>query len=346
MQGGGSTQFSAVPLNLCGSSETPVQYVVTGAWSAAAAAEAAKYARVQKLAGGTGPAKKDFSSLPDLQELRSNLDPNAAFLYTCANETVHGVEWPAGALEEMFEPAAPAAVAAGADGAAPAAAAAAAAPVLVSDMSSSFMSRPVDVSRYGLIYAGAQKNVGPAGVTLVIVRDDLISGSGGSSSARAPFQPSTPLMLQYKTLADKDSMYNTPACYAIYVTGLVFKWVLQQGGLEGMAARNAAKAQLLYDAIDQSQGFYRAFVANPAHRSRMNVVFTVTESGAADSSKRDDRLNDLFVQQAEAASLVGLAGHRSVGGLRASLYNAVSLEATQALVQFMKEFQHKHGNKE
>lgn len=317
MQGGGTTQFSAVPLNLCATPQQRAQYLVTGAWSQAAQQEATKYAQASILDTRTSPSSS-FTTLPSVESVRSQIDPTAAYVYACANETVHGVEW-GSELEQLFSPASSAAAS---DPASPAG------PVLVSDMSSSFMSQPVDVSRYGLIYAGAQKNVGGAGVTIVVVRDSLLRSH--------PSQHCTPLMLQYALQADKGSMYNTPPTFSIYVTGLVFKWLLAQGGLAAIGELNAAKARLLYGAIDASQGFYRAFVAGP-HRSRMNVVFTV--AAASDPQARDDKLNAAFVKQAEAQGLVGLAGHRSVGGLRASLYNAVSIEAVQALVDFMKQFQ-------
>lgn len=324
MQGGGTTQFSAVPLNLCATPQERAQYLVTGAWSQAAQQEATKYAQAAIIDARASPSSP-FTTLPSVEAVRSQIDPTAAYVYACANETVHGVEW-GPELEQLFSPA-PAAAAATVGEAEPAPPASAG-PVLVSDMSSSFMSQPVDVSRYGLIYAGAQKNVGGAGVTIVVVRDSLLR--------KHPAQPSTPLMLQYALQADKGSMYNTPPTFSIYITGLVFKWLLAQGGLGAIGERNAAKARLLYGAIDASQGFYRAFVAGP-HRSRMNVVFTV--AAASDPQARDDKLNAAFVKQAEARGLVGLAGHRSVGGLRASLYNAVSMEAVQALVDFMKHFQ-------
>lgn len=340
MQGGGTTQFSAVPLNLCSSADQSAQYLVTGAWSAAAQAEAAKFCVATPMAAL--PKQQQYTALPSIEQVKQQLSAaaakDAAFIYACANETVHGVEW-GEELEQLFEPlptaAGASAAAAAASSSAAATAATPASPVLVSDMSSSFMSRPIDVSRYGLIYAGAQKNVGPAGVTVVIVHESLLARKA---------QQSAPLMLHYAQMASKDSMYNTPPTFAIYVMSRVFSWILSQGGLEALGERNATKAAMLYKAIDESGGFYRAFVTPESKaRSRMNVVFTVNKPVAASpeqpaSSGRDDALNARFVSESEAAGFVGLAGHRSVGGLRASLYNAVSIEAVQALVAFMQAF--------
>jgi len=325
LQGGGSTQFSAVPLNLCPTADTKAHYLVTGSWSQAAAQEASKYARTNVVTPAGAP-KGSFTTLPALEQVQELLQhedsEQAAYVYACHNETVHGVEW-GSELESLFEPET--------EGAAPHK------PYLVSDMSSSFMSRPVDVRRFGLIYAGAQKNVGPAGLTLVIVRDSLLHGAHATKP-----QACTPLMLQYALQAEKQSMYNTPPCWSIYVTGLVFQYLLRQGGLQAVGEANAAKAAALYAAIDNSPGgFYRAFVQGP-QRSRMNVVFTVVAreaDGSASQTKRDDAANAAFVTAAEARGLVGLAGHRSVGGLRASLYNAVGMDSVQALIAFMEEFQ-------
>ncbi len=261
MQGGGTTQFSAVPLNLCPTPDTRAHYLVTGSWSQAAEQEARRFAATQVLSGIElkETPKGSFTTLPTLDTVKAlQEDSNAAFIYACANETVHGVEW-GSELEQLFEPEVAAASAASSD------APSSKKPYLVSDMSSSFMSRPVDVSRYGLIYAGAQKNVGPAGLTIVIVRDSLLRAMAA--------QPSTPLMLQYKLQADKGSMHNTPPCWAIYVTGLVFQNLIQQGGLEAVQEKNQRKAELLYKAIDGSNGFYRS-VAKTSLVDAMFAVFS------------------------------------------------------------------------
>jgi phosphoserine aminotransferase len=192
---------------------------------------------------------------------------------------------------------------------------------LVCDLSSSLLSRPLDVSRFGLIYAGAQKNIGPAGLTIVVVREDLLGGAAAT----------TPSMLDYKVQADNDSMYNTPPTYAVYIAGLVFQWLKQQGGLAEIERRNIAKAQLVYDVIDRS-GLYRSPVARE-DRSRMNVPFTL----------RDDALDEPFLKAAQQQGLMQLKGHRSVGGMRASLYNAMPMESVRALAQFMQDFERKHG---
>ena len=327
MQGGGTTQFSAVPLNLCSSADQVGQYLVTGAWSAAAQAEAAKFCVANSMA--VLPKEQQYTALPSMDQVKQQLSEanSARYVYACANETVHGVEW-GEELEQLFTPMPTAAAAAA--GAAPTC------PVLVSDMSSSFMSRPIDVSRYGLIYAGAQKNIGPAGVTVVIVHESLLKRKA---------QATTPLMLNYAQMSSKDSMHNTPPTFSIYVVGRVFKWILgEAGGLRALGERNARKAAMLYEAIDGSAGFYRAFVSKQSNaRSRMNVVFSVNKpsSQLGQPDGRDDALNARFVAESEAAGFVGLAGHRSVGGLRASLYNAVSIEAVQALVAFMEEFKNR-----
>jgi len=223
-------------------------------------------------------------------------DPNAAYLHYTPNETIGGVEF--GWIPET--------------GAVP----------LVADMSSNILSREIDVSKFGLIYAGAQKNIGPAGLTLVIVREDLL----GQVAA------GTPTMLDYKTHADAESMYNTPPTFAIYMAGLVFQWLKKQGGIAAMEKTNIAKSQLLYDAIDASNGFYHCPV-HKADRSRMNVPFTL----------QDAALDGDFLKQADARGLLQLKGHRSVGGMRASIYNAMPLEGVQALVDFMNEFARSKG---
>ncbi|HVN53555.1 MAG TPA: 3-phosphoserine/phosphohydroxythreonine transaminase [Anaerolineaceae bacterium] len=291
LQGGASLQFAMVPMNLRPAGVS-ADYVVTGSWSKTALKESSKVgmARVAATAEST-----NFSRLPDPSELQC--DPNAAFFHFTSNETIHGVEW-------KTEPEPPTNVA------------------LVCDMSSDFVSRPVNVSKYGLIYAGAQKNAGPAGVTLVIIRDDLL--------ARGP--ANLPVMLDYKTLAESGSLHNTPPCYSIYIVGLVMKWLKGLGGVSAMAKINQEKAGLVYKAIDSSGGFYRGHAA-PEARSNMNIPFRLP----------NEDLENLFVKESEKQGLVGLKGHRSVGGLRASLYNALPTESVQALVQFMAEFQRTKG---
>eukprot|EP01137_Pigoraptor_chileana_P012221 Opistho-2@64355 len=288
LQGGGSTQFSAVPLNLIGKEGAPADYVVTGHWSSLAAKEAQKYATVRYVLSGNG---KKVASIPPTSEWA--LSPDASYVYYCANETIDGVEF-------NFIPE---------TGAIP----------LVCDMSSNIMSRPIDVTKFGLIYAGAQKNMGPSGVTLVIVREDLL----------AKALPSTPLMLNYKLMADTKSLYNTPPTYSIYIAGLVFDWIHEQGGVEAMDLLSAKKAGLIYGAMDASDGFYSCPIASGC-RSRMNLPFRI-RGGNTD-------LEDRFIVGADAKGLLQLRGHRSVGGIRASLYNAVSVEETATLAEFMREF--------
>ncbi len=287
LQGGASLQFSMVPMNLRGPDRS-ADYILTGSWAKAAIKEAEKAGRV-RTAGSTD--SRHFNYIPAPGEL--DLDPQAAYLHFTANETIHGVEW-------ANEPAPP-------DGV-----------PLVCDASSDIASRPIDVSRYGLIYAGAQKNLGPAGVTLVVIRNDLLD--------RAPSK--LPALLDYKVLAESKSLHNTPPCFSVYLVGLVLRWLKDIGGMEAIARHNEAKAGLVYQAIDSSGGFYRGH-ARPDSRSRMNVTFRLPSEG----------LEKKFAKQAEAQGLIGLKGHRSVGGLRASLYNALPLDAAQSLVEFMAEFQ-------
>jgi len=289
LQGGASSQFAMVPLNLL-RGKGRADYLNTGAWSKKAIAEARRYCEVNVVA--TGEAD-NFSSIPDVAQWR--LDPGAAYLHYTPNETIGGVEF-------HWVPEA---------GDVP----------LVADMSSTILSRPIDVSRYGLIYAGAQKNIGPAGLTVVIVREDLL----GDTLA------GTPTMFDYRVHADNDSMYNTPPTYAWYLAGLVFQWLLEQGGLAAMAEINRRKSQRLYDAIEQS-AFYRSPV-DPACRSWMNVPFTL-----ADAS-----LDGRFLELAGQAGLLNLKGHRSVGGMRASIYNAMPESGIAALIDFMEEFERTHG---
>lgn len=291
LQGGAHMQFSMVPMNLLppgGSAD----YTLTGAWAQAAIKEAGKYGEVH-LAGTTAGDK--FDHVPAQADLQ--LDPNAAYFHFTSNETIQGVEWPAEPIPANGVP-------------------------LVCDASSDILSRPIEVTKYGLIYAGAQKNLGPAGVTLVIIRNDLLE--------RVP--PKLPLMLDYKLMAQNDSLYNTPPTFAIYNVGLVLRWLIDLGGLPEIQRRNEMKAKLVYDVIDESGGFYRGH-ARPNSRSRMNVTFRLPS----------EELEKQFARQSEAEGFVGLKGHRSVGGLRASLYNALSIESVEALAQFMKEFQRVNG---
>lgn len=291
LQGGASLQFAMLPMNLRPAGAS-ADYIVTGSWSRTAWKEAAKLGATRLAFNGEA---ENFTRLPSAAEL--NYDPQAAYVHFCHNETIHGVEF-------KTEPQPPAGV------------------PLVCDMSSDFLSQPVDVSKYALIYAGAQKNAGPAGVVLVIVRDDML--------ARVPEK--LPVMLDYKALAESGSLHNTPPCYAIYIVGLVLKWLKELGGLEAMHKVNQQKASLVYQAIDASGGFYRGHAA-PAARSIMNIPFRLPS----------EELEELFVKESKKADLIGLKGHRSVGGLRASLYNAVTVEDARALVQFMGEFQKKNG---
>jgi phosphoserine aminotransferase len=289
LQGGATLQFAQIPMNLL-AGKGKADYVVTGEWSKKALKEAQSYCDAHVAASSEDKAFTYFPSQKAFQ-IRSD----AAYLHYCSNETIGGVEahWipDSGNIP------------------------------LVADASSHLLSRPLDVSKFGLIYAGAQKNIGPAGLTIVIVRDDLIGKAAKG----------TPSVMDYKQQAAADSMLNTPATYSIYVAGLVFKWLKQLGGLAEIEKRNIAKAQLLYDYLDKS-GFYKNSV-NPKDRSRMNVPFTLS----------DPKLDDEFLKGAEKQGMVQLKGHRSVGGMRASIYNAMPLAGVQQLVAYMKEFEAKHG---
>ena len=289
LQGGGAGQFATVPMNLL-RGKTVADYVDTGQWSIRAIAEAKKFCKVNIAASS---ADASYSYAP--KQERWKLDPGAAYVHYTSNETIGGVEF-------HWVPD---------TGAVP----------LVADMSSHILSRPVDVSRYGLIYAGAQKNLGPAGLAIVIVRDDLIGQA----------LPETPSIFDYKVQAQHDSMFNTPPTYAVYLAGLVFQWVKKAGGVKRMEEINIAKAQLVYDYLDQTE-FYHSPVAKP-DRSRMNIPFTL----------RNDALDGAFLKEAARNGLAELKGHRSVGGMRASIYNAMPVEGVQALVAFMREFERTHG---
>jgi phosphoserine aminotransferase len=289
MQGGAIAENAIVPMNLL-RGHAGADYVDTGEWSKKSIKEAKKYGRVNVVASA---ADTNYTTIPPRAGWK--LDPEAAYVHICSNETIGGVQY-------HFVPD---------TGAVP----------LVADMSSDILSRPVEVSKFGLIYGGAQKNIGPAGLTIVIVREDLLGQA----------LPATPSAFDYKTVAENESMYNTPPTYAIYIAGLVFKWLQAQGGLEAMAEHNRAKAALIYDYLDQT-AFYRSPVARDC-RSLMNVPFKL----------KDEALDAEFLKGAEARGMVQLKGHRSVGGMRASIYNAMPVEGVRALVAYMQEFEAKHG---
>ena len=289
LQGGASSQFAMVPMNLL-RGKAGMDYLNTGEWSKKAIKEAKRYGAVNVVASSED---KNFSYAPSQDAWK--LDPNAAFVHYTPNETIGGVEI-------FWTPQ---------TGNVP----------LVADMSSTILSRPIDVSQFGLIYAGAQKNIGPAGLTIVIVREDLI----GQTVA------GTPTMFDYKTHADNDSMYNTPPTYAMYIAGLVFQLLKREGGLAEMEKRNVAKAGLLYDYLDATD-FYASPVARD-NRSRMNIPFTL----------KDAVLEEAFLKGAGEQGLLQLKGHRSVGGMRASIYNAMPIEGVAALVNYMKAFEQKNG---
>ncbi len=289
LQGGAMAMNAIIPMNLLGT-KTSADYVNTGEWSKKSIAEAGKYCRANVVASSED---RKFTYVPPQSTWQ--LDPNAAYLHICTNETIGGVEyfW----VPEVGDI------------------------PLVADMSSHILSREIDVSKYAVIYGGAQKNIGPAGVTFVIVREDLLDRA----------LPMTPSVFHWKEQAAADSMLNTPPTYGIYIAGLVFEWLIGQGGLKAIEARNIEKAALLYDYLDVSD-FYRSPVERDC-RSRMNVPFFLS----------DDQLNDAFLKGAEANGLMQLKGHRVVGGMRASIYNAMPVEGVQALVDYMKEFARTRG---
>ena len=286
LQGGATLQFAQVPMNLL-RGKGKADYVVTGEWSKKALKEAKNYCDVAIAASSED---RNFTYAPKKLSVRKD----AAYLHYCSNETIGGVEYHEVPKTEL---------------------------PLVADASSHFLSRPIEVSKFGLIYAGAQKNAGPAGLTIVIVRDDLIGQAAKG----------TPTVMDYKLQADADSMLNTPATYSMYVAGLVFKWLQQLGGLAEIERRNVEKANALYTYLDQSK-FFKNPIAKE-DRSRMNIPFTL----------KDKALDELFLKGAAERNLVQLKGHRSVGGMRASIYNAMPLEGVQALVSYMKDFEAKHG---
>jgi phosphoserine aminotransferase len=286
LQGGATLQFAQVPMNLL-RGKGKADYVLTGEWSKKAIKEAKNYCDVAIAASSED---RNFTYAPKQWKVRAD----AAYVHYCSNETIGGVEFHQTPTVQI---------------------------PLVADASSHFLSRPLDVSGHGLIYAGAQKNAGPAGLTFVIVREDLIGAAAKG----------TPTVMDYKLQADADSMLNTPAAYAMYIAGLVFKWIRQQGGLAALEQKNIAKAKLLYDFLDSS-GFFRNPVARE-DRSRMNVPFTL----------KNPELDSVFLKGAEERGMVQLKGHRSVGGMRASIYNAMPLEGVQRLVQYMREFEQRYG---
>ena len=289
LQGGASQQFAAVPMNLM--KNGVADYIITGQWAKKAFQEGKKYGKAVAIASSED---KTFSYIPDCSDLP--IDDDADYVYICHNNTIYGT-----AYHELPNTKGK---------------------ILVADMSSDILSQPVNVSDYGLIYFGVQKNVGPAGVVVVIIREDLI---------RDDLPEFVPTMLKYKTQADADSLYNTPPCYGIYICGLVFKWVKDMGGLKAMKQHNEKKAKILYDFLDQSKMFKGT--VEKKDRSLMNVPFVTG----------NDELDAKFVKEATEAGFVNLKGHRSVGGMRASIYNAMPIEGVEKLVAFMKEFEEKNA---
>lgn len=285
LQGGASQQFAMIPMNLM--KNRVADYIVTGQWAKKAWQEAQKYGTANKIASSED---KTFSYIPDCSDLP--ISPDADYVYICENNTIYGTKYKT--LPNTKGK------------------------ILVSDVSSCFLSEPMDIEKYGIVYGGVQKNVGPAGLVIAIIREDLITED---------VLPGTPTMLTYKTHADANSLYNTPNCYGIYICGKVFKWLKKQGGLEAMKERNEKKAKELYDYLDSSKLFKGT--VEPASRSLMNVPFVTG----------DKELDAKFVKEAEAAGLVNLKGHRTVGGMRASIYNAMPIEGVEALVEFMKKFE-------
>ena len=285
LQGGASQQFAAVPMNLM--KNGVADYIITGQWAKKAYQEAKKYGKAVAVASSED---KTFSYIPDCSDLP--IDDDADYVYICHNNTIYGT-----AFKELPNTKGK---------------------ILVADMSSDILSQPVNVSDYGIIYFGVQKNVGPAGVVVVIIREDLI---------RDDLPEFVPTMLKYKTQADAESLYNTPPCYGIYICGLVFKWVKSMGGLKAMKAHNEKKAKILYDFLDESKMFRGTVVKKD--RSLMNVPFVTG----------NEELDAKFVKEATAAGFVNLKGHRSVGGMRASIYNAMPIEGVEKLVEFMKAFE-------
>ena len=289
LQGGASQQFAMIPMNLM--KNKVADYIVTGQWAKKAYQEAQKYGKANKIASSED---KTFSYIPDCSDLP--ISPDADYVYICENNTIYGTKFKK--LPNTKGK------------------------TLVADVSSCFLSEPVDVSKYGIIYGGVQKNIGPAGMVIVIIREDLI---------RDDVPTYCPTMLKYKTQADNDSLYNTPPCYGIYICGLVFKWVKEMGGLSAMKIHNEKKAAILYDFLDSSKMFHGTVVKED--RSLMNVPFVTG----------NEELDAKFVKEATAAGFVNLKGHRTVGGMRASIYNAMPIEGVEKLVAFMKYFEEKNS---
>lgn len=289
LQGGASLQFAMIPMNLM--KNRVADYIVTGQWAKKAWQEGQKYGKANKIASSED---KTFSYIPDCSDL--TISEDADYVYICENNTIYGTKYKT--LPNTKGK------------------------ILVSDVSSCFLSEPMDVSKYGIVYGGVQKNIGPAGMVISIVRDDLITDD---------VLEGTPTMMKFKTHADAGSMYNTPNCYCIYICGKVFKWLKKMGGLQAMKERNERKAKILYDYLDQSN-LFRGTV-EPASRSLMNVPF-VTGSKEMDAK---------FVKEAKEAGLENLKGHRTVGGMRASIYNAMPVEGVEALVAFMKKFEEENS---
>ena len=288
LQGGGSTQFAEIPMNLMKNGKAA--YIVTGQWAKKAWKEAQKYGEAIKVASSED---QNFSYIPDCSDL--DIPEDADYVYICENNTIYGTEYFELPNTKGHD--------------------------LVADVSSNFLSRPIDIKRYGMLFGGVQKNVGPAGVVIAVIREDLI---------RDDLPDFVPTMLRYKTQADKGSLYNTPPCYNIYICGLVFKWLMKQGGLEGIARHNEEKAKIFYDYLDESKLFKGT--VRRQDRSLMNAPFVTG----------DPDLDAAFVKEAAANGLVSLKGHRTVGGMRASMYNAMPIEGVEKLVAFMKEFEAKH----
>ncbi|XP_014469140.1 PREDICTED: probable phosphoserine aminotransferase [Dinoponera quadriceps] len=288
MQGGGTGIFAAVPLNIMNTGTA--DYLVTGSWSARAAQEATKYGKVNMVL----PKTTKYTGIP--KPSTWNLDPNASYVYYCANETVHGIEFDY-IPETNGIP-------------------------LVADMSSNILSMPLDISKFTVIFAGAQKNFGPAGVTLVIVRDDMLGRA----------MKVCPTILNFTIMAKENSLHNTPPVFQIYVVGMVFEWIKRNGGVEGMQISSKKKSGIIYDVIDKSGGFYKCPISLDA-RSRMNIPFVI---------KDDEELEKEFLSGAAACGMIQLKGHRSVGGIRVSLYNAITEDETETLANYMKSFYDKH----
>ena len=289
LQGGASQQFAMIPMNLM--KNRVADYIVTGQWAKKAWQEAQKYGKANKIASSED---KTFSYIPDCSDLP--ISPDADYVYICENNTIYGTKF-----KELPNTKGK---------------------TLVADVSSCFLSEPVDVTTYGIIYGGVQKNIGPAGMVIAIIREDLITED---------VLPGTPTMLTYKTHADAGSLYNTPNCYCIYMCGKVFKWLKKNGGLSAMKEKNEKKAAILYNYLDESRLFHGT--VEKKDRSLMNVPFVTG----------DKELDAKFVKEAEAAGLVNLKGHRTVGGMRASIYNAMPLEGVEALVAFMKKFEEENA---